>query len=104
MFDCSAALTPSGNGVIITLNVTAGSGKNAFPAGFNEWRGSIRCHVTAPAVGGRANKAVVNLVAEVFGISKTAVSIVAGATSSTKKVHIDGMDREDALRMIRVFM
>ena len=49
------AVVESAHGVIIVLDVTAGAKQSLFPAGYNEWRKSIRCQVAAPAVGGKAS-------------------------------------------------
>ncbi|MFA7198820.1 MAG: DUF167 domain-containing protein [Methanoculleus sp.] len=94
------AVVETGNGVTLTLDVTAGAKKRSFPAGYNEWRKSIRCQVTAPAVGGKANRAVIELVAETFCIPRTDVSIVAGHTSSSKTVAIAGLSRVAILALL----
>ena len=52
----------------------------------------LRVRVTAPAVDGKANAAVVTAVAEALGLPERAVSIVAGATSRTKTIEIQGAD------------
>jgi uncharacterized protein (TIGR00251 family) len=53
---------------------------------------ALKVRVTAPAVDGKANAAVVAAVADALGISARAVSIVAGATSRTKTLVVDGVD------------
>ena len=53
--------------------------------------GELRVHVTAPAVEGAANNALVRLIAGELGVAKRDVRIVAGATSRRKLVVIDGM-------------
>ncbi|WP_214019795.1 DUF167 domain-containing protein [Methanoculleus sp.] len=87
------AVVESAHGVIIVLDVTAGAKQSLFPAGYNEWRKSIRCQVAAPAVGGKANRAIIDLLAETFGIPRADVSIVAGHTSSSKTVAIAGLSK-----------
>ncbi len=101
MNSCADAVSESGQGVLIALDVSAGAKKNAFPAGYNTWRKSIRCRVTAPAVGGRANRAVVDLVASVLGVARTDVSIVSGATSSSKTVFVAGRSRAETLAILQ---
>lgn len=46
--------------------------------------------VTAPAVDGRATDAVLAAVAAAFGLGARQVRLVAGATSRTKSVALDG--------------
>lgn len=91
------AVTETPHGVTITLDVTAGAKRSSFPAGYNEWRKSIKCQITAPAIGGRANRAITDLLAETFGVPRTDVEIIAGHTSSSKIVAIAGISRSHAL-------
>jgi uncharacterized protein (TIGR00251 family) len=89
------AIAETAEGVMITLDVTAGAKRDTFPAGCNVWRKSIRCLVTAPAVGGRANRAVVKLVADTLEIPRADVRIVHGQTSSSKTVGIHGRTKQE---------
>lgn len=59
--------------------------RNAVVAGPD---GSLKVYVTAPPEGGRANEAVIELLAEHFGVKRRQVEIVAGATSRTKTIRI----------------
>jgi uncharacterized protein len=52
--------------------------------------------VTAPAVEGKANAAVVEALAEAFGVRRSRVRIVAGARGRDKVVEIDGAAGLDA--------
>jgi uncharacterized protein (TIGR00251 family) len=56
--------------------------------------GALRIRVTAPAVGGAANAALVDRLADSLGVARRDVRIVAGATSRQKLVVVDGVDRE----------
>ncbi|MCK9297481.1 YggU family protein [Methanoculleus sp. YWC-01] len=91
------AVVENSHGVIIALDVTAGAKRPSFPAGYNEWRKSVRCQVAAPAVGGKANRAIINLLAETFNVPRADVSIVAGHTSSSKTVAIAGLSKSSVL-------
>jgi uncharacterized protein YggU (UPF0235/DUF167 family) len=46
--------------------------------------------VTAPADGGRANEAVLKLLAKALGVPASACRLAAGATSRWKRVHVAG--------------
>ena len=50
--------------------------------------GSFRVRVTEPAEGGRANAAVIEALAEHFGVPKRAVTILQGMASRSKLVEI----------------
>jgi uncharacterized protein (TIGR00251 family) len=60
--------------------------------------GRLLVRVTAPPLDGRANAAVCALLAHAAGVPKGAVSVVRGASSRDKRVLIDGVEDEDALR------
>jgi uncharacterized protein (TIGR00251 family) len=54
--------------------------------------GELRAHVSAPAVEGAANNALVRLLAEELGVARRDVRIVAGASSRRKLVVVDGLE------------
>jgi uncharacterized protein (TIGR00251 family) len=89
----------SGN-TILHIEVSAGARSDLFPAGYNEWRNTIGCRVTAPAVDGKANKAVIALISATTGVPVSAVSIVSGLTSSQKKIRIAGITKAEIARIL----
>lgn len=99
--DLAKAIVEDKNGTILTIEVTPGCRHVQFPAGYNPWRNTIGCHVTALPIEGRANKAVIDLVAEVFSVPRTSVAILSGAGVSIKRVHINGLTRDDAYRTLQ---
>lgn len=88
------AITAEGDAVVLTLDVSAGCKKERFPAGFNEWRGAVLIQIKAPAIEGRANKAIVALIASETGLKKNDILILSGVTSSIKRVRIRGCTPE----------
>ncbi|WP_222194624.1 DUF167 domain-containing protein [Modestobacter italicus] len=52
--------------------------------------GALVVRVTARAVDGRATEAALAAVADAFGVRRSAVTLVTGATSRTKLVEVDG--------------
>ena len=88
--DISGAVSEERQGVVIAIEAV-------FPSGYNEWRRSIGCRVTAPAIEGRANKAIIRLVAENLGVPASSVSILSGATSSQKRVFVAGKGKQQVL-------
>jgi uncharacterized protein (TIGR00251 family) len=60
--------------------------------------GRLLVRVTAPPLDGRANAAVCTLLAKAAGVPKGAVSVVRGASSRDKRVRIDGVADERAVR------
>ena len=55
--------------------------------------GVLRLRVTAPAVEGAANTALVALLADELRVGRRDVRIVAGATNRQKLVVVDGVDQ-----------
>ena len=47
-----------------------------------------KVYVTAPAVEGRANKAVIGLLAEYFGVKKNQIEIIKGLKYAKKTINI----------------
>jgi len=91
MTDIMPALSCSDKGTIITIEVSAGSKKASFPAGYNGWRKAVGCRVRAPALEGRANKEVIAVISETIGIEKTCISIISGSNSPVKKILVEGL-------------
>ncbi|MFL5467113.1 MAG: DUF167 domain-containing protein [Gemmatimonadaceae bacterium] len=55
---------------------------------------SLKVRVTAPPVGGLANEALIDLLAEELKISRRNVCIVSGHSSRTKMIEISEVDLE----------
>jgi uncharacterized protein (TIGR00251 family) len=58
-------------------------------AGFQD--DALRIRITAPPVEGRANEACIALLAELLGVKKGQVAIIAGHASRTKTVAVQGV-------------
>ena len=57
------------------------------------WQGDVlRVHVRAPAQRGKANDAVLRLLAAALGVERRRLRIVRGETSRQKVVSVDGLD------------
>jgi hypothetical protein len=97
MPDIADALVEDRHGTLIAIEVTTGAKTNSFPAGYNAWRKTIRCRVTAPAVDGKANRAIISLISETCAIPAAEVVIRSGAASRQKQVLVRGMDKKDLL-------
>lgn len=75
--------------VRITIRVRPGS---ARPGVGGEHAGALVVRVSARAVDGKATEAALAAVADAFGVRRSAVSLVSGASSRTKVVDIDSSD------------
>ena len=97
------AVTADGDGVILALEVSPGSGKAGFITGYDPWRRSLRCAVRSPPERGKANREVAESLAALFGVPAASVAMVAGSTQSRKRVRIAGITRDDALGVLGRF-
>ena len=78
--------------VILNVRVTPKSGTDAINGLYEAANGaiSLKIRVTQPPDKGKANKAVIALLAKRLGFAKSALSIVAGDTSRNKQIRISG--------------
>jgi len=75
--------------VRITIWVRPGSPR---PGVGGERGGALIVRVSARAVDGRATEAALTAVAAAFGVRRRAVTLIAGASSRTKILEVDGAD------------
>ena len=75
------------DGIAIAVRVTPRSSRESLAAGTHD---HFAARLTAPPVEGAANAALVPLVAKTFGVSKSAVTIVAGDTARLKRLQVRG--------------
>jgi uncharacterized protein (TIGR00251 family) len=78
-------LTPVPEGTRLRLRVSAGAKKTAI-VGIHG--GALKLSVTAAAEKGKANREVVELLADTFGVPSAAVTITSGKSSKDKVVEI----------------
>jgi len=97
------AVTEDPAGVILAIEVSPASDREAFFTGYDPWRRSIRCAVRSPPSRGRANRETIESLAESLGIPAASVRILSGATQSRKRVRIEGMTKEVVLERLRSF-
>ncbi len=71
-----------------SVRVTARASRNAIEG---EWQGALKVRLAAPPVEGRANEALRGLLAEHLKVPLSAVEIVSGERSRTKRVRIRGV-------------
>jgi len=100
MTDISTTLEKSANGVIIRIEVTPGSKRVEFPCCFNLWRNTIGCALIEPALNGKANKALIELISDFFNVSKVDITIISGLHSRIKRVRIEGITEKEAISKI----
>lgn len=77
------------NFVIIDVKIQANAGANEISGRMAD--GVIKIKIKAPAVDNKANKQLVHFLSEKTGVPKNDIIIIAGLTSSRKKIKITGI-------------
>lgn len=65
-----------------------------------EHAGALKVRVTAPPVEDRANEALRKLLATRLGVAISAVAIVSGAKSRTKRVSVSGVTKDRVAALV----
>jgi uncharacterized protein (TIGR00251 family) len=83
---------PGRDGVRVAVRLTPKAGANRIIGLIEDGRGgcAIKASVTAPAVDGKANAALVKLLAKHFGLKSRDLAIVGGSHGRAKLVQMQG--------------
>jgi uncharacterized protein (TIGR00251 family) len=77
--------------VVLHVHVQPGAGRTTVVGRHGD---AVKLRVAAPPVDDRANTAVTELLADLFGIKESAVELVSGAKSRVKRFRLRGVDVE----------
>ena len=75
------------DGCTVSVRVHPGARRNAVSGVHN---GAVKISLTSPPVDGRANEALIAFVAELLGVPRSRVSLVAGMTGRAKVLRVTG--------------
>jgi uncharacterized protein (TIGR00251 family) len=91
----------SPDGVRVRLKVTPKAKRSQFGGLLDEPDGgkALKVQVTAAPEAGKANEAVIALLASEWAVAKSAISVVSGATDRRKLVEIRGPSQELLARL-----
>jgi uncharacterized protein (TIGR00251 family) len=90
-------LSPHPRGTILPVRAHAGSRKNGI---LGEHNGMLRVAVTAAPEKGKANKAIIEVLADELKMAKSSIELVAGETSQQKRFLFVGVDRDKLQKQI----
>ena len=88
-----AYLTAADDGVYVDVHVQPGAHR---PRVVGRHGDALKVAVAAPPVGGRANEAVVQAIAQVLGIAAADVAVASGQTSRRKRLFVTGVAEKAA--------
>jgi uncharacterized protein len=88
-------LAPAEDGVIVTVKLTPKAGRAAIDGIAEEpapegRRAVLKVRVSEPPEGGKANTALLALLAKAWRVPKTSLTIISGDTHRLKRVHVAG--------------
>jgi len=83
--------------VRINLRVQPGARRNEV-VGLVE--GVLRVRVTSPAQRGKANRALVELLADKLGVPRGRIHVLRGHASRDKVIAVEGLERKETLRRL----
>jgi uncharacterized protein len=85
-------LRATADGVTLAVRAQPGARKTAIGGTYGEGAAAqLKIAVHAPPVGGRANDALIEFLAETFGLPRNAVAIVSGELSRSKVFLLRGL-------------
>jgi uncharacterized protein len=84
-------------GTRLRVRVSPGASRTAFAGRHGE---AWKVRVTAPPEAGRANDAVVSLLADTLSLPRSSVTLVAGHGARDKVVEVAGLERAEAERRL----
>lgn len=90
-------LQSTSDGVTLVVRATPGAKKNSIQ-GIHA--GMLKVSVTAAPEDGKANAAIVQLLAKSLKVSKSRVQLLAGATQRQKKFLLVGLDAQAVAQLV----
>ncbi len=91
--------------IALTVRLTPSGGRDAIDGVETDAEGKahLKARVTAVPEKGKANKALIALLAKSLRVAKSSVSLASGETSRKKILRIDG-DPEDLIRKLQALL
>lgn len=86
------------DGVIVNVRAQPRSSKAGIDGFFGD--DALKVKIRSAPVDGKANKELVEILADAFGISKSAVVFKGGETSKTKRLLLRGVDAAALARVV----
>ena len=90
-------LRPHPEGVILPVRAQAGARRNEV-RGIQE--GALKVCVTQAAEKGKANKAIIEVLAKWLGVRKSQIDLFSGKTAAQKKFLVRGIEHEELAQRI----
>ncbi len=94
-------LEPHGDGVILPVQARPKARRNGV---VGEHAGRLKVAVTEPPDKGKANDALVRVLADALGVKRSQVELIAGQASAAKKFLVTGVPRDELSHTIEMLL
>ena len=84
-------ITETSDGIIFEVRVTTRAASVGIAG---EFEGAVKVRLSSPPVDGAANAELIRLISKKLGVAKSAVAIVRGETSKTKRLRVNGANAQ----------
>ena len=101
MSEFADAVKKHKDGALLDLFVTTESDKSIFPTGYNQWRKRLEIRVCSPAKDNKANKEIVEVIAEFFDKQNKDVLVISGEKSREKTLLVKNISLEHVVTQLR---
>lgn len=88
-------LRTAGDGVVLSLHVQPGAAQTEVAGPHGD---ALKIRLAAPPVDGKANAALLAFIAEKVGVRGTAVELVGGQASRSKRVRVGGATPQQVMK------
>lgn len=96
--DVAQVVSSQPEGILLRVKVVPGASRTKVAGVLGD---RLKVAVAAPPEDGKANRAVCELIAEVFGVALRAVTLAEGRTQPRKTVAVEGVTLCAAVEMLR---
>ena len=93
----AVTISPHAEGATLAVRVQPKAKRNAV---LGEQAGALKVSVTAPPEDGRANEAVLAMLRETYGLSRSQVALLSGQTNRNKVVLVRGVTPQQLATLI----
>ncbi len=95
----SLNLRATGTGCTLAVRVHPGARRNAITGTHD---GALKLSLTTPPTDGRANAALIAFLADRLSIPRAGITLVNGATSRSKTLHIEGISPDELIAVLKL--
>lgn len=87
-------------GVIFSVKVIPGGRKDCICGTYD---GMVKIRIAAPAEKGKANKSLIDFLAQTAGVRKNCLRIISGQTNPVKRIQISGITAEQLINRLKEY-